>query len=168
MFVYIRLAAFIIVVTQKLLLQQPKYVTLTAKCTETLLPPPCIQFSLHIRTMYISGCQGSVYKVHPERVHILPPPEVTRMRTLPRPGSAKCRTTKQKIREPSPIRKLPLPEIFYNNPELEEKAELTDRLVTIMKIIKMHGTFRFFILTLLTLRSIMTIQHFVKLNIDGT
>ena len=35
---------FIIVVTQKLVLQQSKNVT--AKCTETLLPPPCIQFSL--------------------------------------------------------------------------------------------------------------------------
>ena len=34
---------FIIVVTQKLVLQQSKNVT--AKCTETLLPPPCIQFS---------------------------------------------------------------------------------------------------------------------------
>ena len=43
-FVYIRSAAFIIVVTQKLVLRQSKYVT--AKCTETLLPPPCIQFSL--------------------------------------------------------------------------------------------------------------------------
>ena len=40
----IRSAAFIIVVTQKLVLQHPKYVT--AKCTETLLPPLCIQFSL--------------------------------------------------------------------------------------------------------------------------
>ena len=37
MFVYIRSAAFIIVVTQKLVLQQSTYVT--AKCTETLLPP---------------------------------------------------------------------------------------------------------------------------------
>ena len=44
MFVYIRSAAFVIVVTQKLVLQQSKNVT--AKCTETLLPPPCIQFSL--------------------------------------------------------------------------------------------------------------------------
>ena len=46
MFVYIRSAAFIIVVTHKLVLQQSKNVT--AKCTETLLPPPSIQFSLHI------------------------------------------------------------------------------------------------------------------------
>ena len=98
---------------------------------------------MYVQYMYISGCQGSVYRVHPERVHILPPPEVTRMRTLPRPGSAKCRTTKQKIREPSPIRKLPLPEIFYNNPELEEKAELTDRLVPIIKIIKSTQKFIF-------------------------
>ena len=44
MFVYIRSAAFVIVVTQKLVLQKYKYVT--AKWTETLLPPPCIQFSL--------------------------------------------------------------------------------------------------------------------------
>ena len=35
---------FIIVVKQKLVLQQPKNVT--SKCMETLLPPPCIQFSL--------------------------------------------------------------------------------------------------------------------------
>ena len=35
---------FIIVVTQKLVLQPSKNVT--AKCTETLSPPPCIQFSL--------------------------------------------------------------------------------------------------------------------------
>jgi len=35
---------FIIVVTQKLVLQQSKNVT--AKCTETVSPPPSIQFSL--------------------------------------------------------------------------------------------------------------------------
>ena len=44
MFVYIRSAAFVIVVTQKLVLQQSKYVT--AKCTETLSPPPSIQYLL--------------------------------------------------------------------------------------------------------------------------
>ena len=44
MFVYIGSAAFVIVVTQKLGLQQPKNVT--AKGTETLSPPPSIQFSL--------------------------------------------------------------------------------------------------------------------------
>ena len=44
MFVYIRSAAFVIVFTQKLVLQQSKNVT--AKYTETLFPPPCIQFSL--------------------------------------------------------------------------------------------------------------------------
>ena len=44
MFVYIRSAAFIIVVTQKLVLQQSKNVT--AKCTETLSPPPSIQYLL--------------------------------------------------------------------------------------------------------------------------
>ena len=52
MFVYIRSAAFIIVVTQKLVLQQPKYVT--AKCTETLLPPPCIQFYLDAPNVCLS------------------------------------------------------------------------------------------------------------------
>ena len=51
MFVYIRSAAFIIVVTQKLVFQQSKNVI--AKCTETLLPPPCIQFSLiHTKVGY--------------------------------------------------------------------------------------------------------------------
>ena len=44
MFVYIRSAAFVIVVTQKLVLQQSKNVT--AKCTETLSPPPSIQYLL--------------------------------------------------------------------------------------------------------------------------
>ena len=44
MFVYIRSAAFVIVVTQKLVLQQSKNVT--TKCTETLLPPPSIQYLL--------------------------------------------------------------------------------------------------------------------------
>ena len=82
--------------------------------------------------LHVHGGKGSVYKVHPERVHILPPPEVTRMRTLPRPGTAKSGGPRQKIREPSPIRKLPLPEIFYNNPELEEKTELGDRSVQIL------------------------------------
>ena len=40
---------FIIVVTQKLVLQQSKNVT--AKCTEILLPPPYIQFSLAINNL---------------------------------------------------------------------------------------------------------------------
>ena len=44
MFVYIRSAAFVIVVTQKLVLQQSKNVT--PKCTETLSPPPSIQYLL--------------------------------------------------------------------------------------------------------------------------
>ena len=44
MFVYIRSTAFVIVVTQKLFLQQSKNVT--AKCTENLSPSPCILFSL--------------------------------------------------------------------------------------------------------------------------
>ena len=41
---------FIIFATQKLVLQQPK--NITAKCTETLSPPPYIQYLLghtHIR-----------------------------------------------------------------------------------------------------------------------
>ena len=42
MFVYIKSAAFVIVVTQKLVLQQSKNIT----ATETLSPPPSIQFSL--------------------------------------------------------------------------------------------------------------------------
>ena len=58
MFVYIRSAAFIIVVTQKIVLQQSKNVT--AKCTETLSPPPCIQFSL-IRTMSTHGSLLRIY-----------------------------------------------------------------------------------------------------------
>ena len=44
MFVHIRSAAFVIVVTQKLVLQQSK--NITAKCTETLSPPPFIQYLL--------------------------------------------------------------------------------------------------------------------------
>ena len=44
---------FIIVVTQKLVLQQSKNVT--AKCTETLLPPPSIQFSLFVHKMHALG-----------------------------------------------------------------------------------------------------------------
>ena len=41
---YIRSAAFAIVVTQKLVLQQSKNVT--AKCMKTLSPPPSIQYLL--------------------------------------------------------------------------------------------------------------------------
>ena len=44
MFVYIRSAAFVMVVSQNLVLQQSKNVT--AKCTETQSPPPSIQFSI--------------------------------------------------------------------------------------------------------------------------
>ena len=53
MFVYIRSAAFVIVgVTQKLVLQQSKNVT--AKCTETLTPPPSIQYFIGIgETQYL-------------------------------------------------------------------------------------------------------------------
>ena len=47
MFVYIRMTAFVIVVTQKLVLQQSKNVT--AKCTENLSPSPCILFSLLLK-----------------------------------------------------------------------------------------------------------------------
>ena len=50
MFVYIRSAAFIIVVTQKLVLQQSKNVT--AKCTETLSPPPSIKYLLGLHRGY--------------------------------------------------------------------------------------------------------------------
>ena len=48
MFVYIRSAAFVIVVTKKLVLQQSKNVT--AKCTETPSPSPYIHFSLKKKT----------------------------------------------------------------------------------------------------------------------
>ena len=51
MFFYIRSAAYI-VVTQKLVLQQSKNVT--AKSTETLLPPPCIQFSFLYLSIHLS------------------------------------------------------------------------------------------------------------------
>ena len=51
MFVYIRSTAFVIVVTQKLVLQQSKNVT--AKCTENLSPPPCILFSLGYSVYFI-------------------------------------------------------------------------------------------------------------------
>ena len=44
MFVYIRSAAFVIVVTQKLVLKQSK--NFTGKCTETLSPHPSIQYLL--------------------------------------------------------------------------------------------------------------------------
>ena len=47
MFVYIRSAAFVIAVTQKLVLQQSKNVR--AKCTETLSPPPSIQYLLALK-----------------------------------------------------------------------------------------------------------------------
>ena len=47
MFVYIRSTAFVIVVMQKLVLQQSK--NITAKCTENLSPPPCILYLLEKR-----------------------------------------------------------------------------------------------------------------------
>ena len=46
---------FVIVVMQKQVLQQSKNVT--ANCTETLLPPPCIQFSL-FKTVYSNECRN--------------------------------------------------------------------------------------------------------------
>jgi len=58
MFVYIRSTAFVMVVAQKLVLQQSKKVT--AKCTEILSPPPSIQFSL-ITTMLYSGYNKKEY-----------------------------------------------------------------------------------------------------------
>ena len=63
MFDYIRSAAFIIVVTQKLVLQHSKNVT--AKCTETLLPPPCIQFSL-VKTVQFQKNRGFVHVQTPQ------------------------------------------------------------------------------------------------------
>ena len=68
MFVYIRSAAFIIVVTQKLVLQQSKNVT--AKCTETLSPPPSIQYLLD--TVYIIHVTlNTVRIIHVHAVHII-------------------------------------------------------------------------------------------------
>ena len=49
MFVYIRSPAVVIVVKQKLVLQQSKNVT--AKCTETLSPSPSIQYLLEYDTI---------------------------------------------------------------------------------------------------------------------
>jgi hypothetical protein len=80
---------------------------------------------------------GSFYK-HPERVHLLPPPEVTRLRSLGHapllpPSSASLlakltgrRGSSGRGEAHSPIRKLPLPEIFYHNAELEERAVDSD------------------------------------------
>ena len=62
MFVYIRSAAFVIVVTQKLVLQQSKNVT--AKCTETLSPPPSIQFSLGLLDQYLQMWNENYYKIN--------------------------------------------------------------------------------------------------------
>ena len=45
MFVYISSIVIVIVVTQKLVLQQSKNVT--TKCRKNLSPPPCILFSLN-------------------------------------------------------------------------------------------------------------------------
>ena len=68
MFVYIRSAAFIIVVTQKLVLQQSKNVT--AKCTETLSPPPSIQYLLD--TVYIIHVTlNTVRIIHVHTAHII-------------------------------------------------------------------------------------------------
>jgi hypothetical protein len=72
---------------------------------------------------------GSFYK-HPERVHLLPPPEVTRLRSLGsahQPGHASLLAKLTGRRgsgrgDSSPIRKLPLPEIFYHSSELEERG----------------------------------------------
>ena len=76
---------------------------------------------------------GSFYK-HPERVHLLPPPELTRLRSLgsthsPSHASLLAKLTGRRAgggrggeAAGSPIRKLPLPEIFYHNSELEERG----------------------------------------------
>ena len=49
MFVYIRSTAFVMVVTQKLVLHQSENVT--AKCTENLSPPPSILYLLELYTV---------------------------------------------------------------------------------------------------------------------
>ena len=46
---------FFIVVTQKLVLLQSK--NIAAKCTETLSPPPCIQFSLRVIMLCLPRCR---------------------------------------------------------------------------------------------------------------
>ena len=67
MFVYIRSAASVIVVTQKLVLQQSKNVT--AKCRETLSPPLSIQYLLgffqrctHLVYCSVLSLGGKVYR----------------------------------------------------------------------------------------------------------
>ena len=65
MSVYHLFTIFIIFITQKLVLQQSKYVT--AKCTETLLPPPYIQFSL-VYFVYEDPVVYWVYEDHVERL----------------------------------------------------------------------------------------------------
>ena len=61
---------FIIVVTQKLVFQQSKYVT--AKCTETLLPTHFIQFSLKIPSfVHIDNNTLSQYDLCVKNAHVL-------------------------------------------------------------------------------------------------
>ena len=52
---------FFIVVTQKLVLQRSKYVT--AKCTETLSPPPSIQYLLGGEKEVMFICRLNVKKI---------------------------------------------------------------------------------------------------------
>ena len=60
MLVYIRSTAFVIVVTQKLALQQSKNVT--AKCTENLSPPSCILYLLALNLQSIGKFFKSRFK----------------------------------------------------------------------------------------------------------
>jgi len=76
--------------------------------------------------------------LHPPKIQLLPPPEVTRIRCLvnqdkkPRPLQHKP-SFLQKLRgkdggkKEEPLRKLPLPEIFYNNNDFEIIENLSDR-----------------------------------------
>jgi len=68
---FIRSAAFVIVVTQKLVLQQSKNVT--AKCAETQSPPPSIQFSLtepKVCTVVLYSTYESRYLYSLGKVHL--------------------------------------------------------------------------------------------------
>ena len=66
---------FIIVITQKLVLQQPKYVT--AKCTETLLPllvfnSPWVRVlyisAVHTKRLFYDDAVGGIYNIKKQTI----------------------------------------------------------------------------------------------------
>merc|ERR1719208_405025 len=91
------------------------------------------------RSMSFSHGLYSQSYYHPPKISLLPPPEVTRIRCLvsqdrkPRPLQRKTSflqkiTGKSGGRKEEPLRKLPLPEIFYNNNDLEQLIDnLSDK-----------------------------------------